>query len=183
MEPCIGEIRMFAGNYPPAGWFFCNGGELAISQYTPLYTIIGTRYGGNGTDSFKLPNIVTGVIGADMDYQLGTTCGDHFVEFGLDHIPPHSHFINGRMAVSTVTADKNDPTGNYFAVTGVADKEYAKTAGFGVYMAGDMLELELGNVVRDESKIKLSDFLLGNLQPYLCVHYIICAEGEFPKRP
>jgi microcystin-dependent protein len=64
MEGCIGEIRLFAGNFEPRGWFFCNGQALNIQQNTALYSILGTQYGGDGVKTFKLPKIAT-VLGAD----------------------------------------------------------------------------------------------------------------------
>ncbi|MCC6723191.1 MAG: hypothetical protein IT258_01685, partial [Saprospiraceae bacterium] len=117
-------------------------------------------------------------------YTLGKTVGDHMVSLQANHIPLHSHTVTGKLAVSTLDADKNDPTGNYFAVTKTTDKEYATAPTASAFMAADMLEVTLGDVVKDPKRPdQFIDYVLPNFQPYLCVNYIICIEGTFPRRP
>jgi microcystin-dependent protein len=81
MDPFIGEIRAFAGNFAPVGWFLCQGQTLPIAQYQALFAIIGTTYGGNGTSDFQLPNLQgqtmvgVGTSPSGQVYELGQTGG------------------------------------------------------------------------------------------------------------
>lgn len=102
MEPILGEIKLFAGNFAPKGWFTCEGQTLAISQYQALFSLIGTYYGGDGVQTFKLPdfrgafptqcsNISSPHPGGT--YALGQTGGSQNVTLGQNNFPPHTHTI------------------------------------------------------------------------------------------
>ena len=93
-QPYVGEIRMFAGNFAPAGWMFCDGQSLPISENETLFQLIGTTYGGDGEETFNLPNLQSRVpihMGAGPEgitYQLAETAGDRA---GHPHRPANSH--------------------------------------------------------------------------------------------
>src|SRR5881227_1472820 len=98
-QPFLGEIRMFGGNFNPSGWAFCDGQLLPISQNDALFTLIGTTYGGDGQETFALPNLQSRVpIGQGEGrglsaYRIGDTCGTETVKLGTAQLPPHSHEV------------------------------------------------------------------------------------------
>jgi microcystin-dependent protein len=97
MDPFIGEIRVFCGNFAPTGWFLCQGQTLPISQYQALFAIIGTYYGGNGTSTFQLPNlqgrfvIGVGTTPSGQIYDLGQTGGAEQITLSINNLPTHNH--------------------------------------------------------------------------------------------
>lgn len=111
-DPFIGEITIFAGNFAPMGWLFCDGSELPIVQYQALYSLIGTYYGGNGTTTFKLPDLRGRV---PMGYgngpsltprQIGASGGAEKVAIAANEMPAHSHTVQTTLS-GTVTARIN----------------------------------------------------------------------------
>ena len=96
MPPYIGEIRIFAGNFPPAGWMFCDGNTLAISENDALFTLIGTTYGGDGQETFNLPDlrgrlpVHNGTL-SGTTFQLGEQAGSEEVTLTTQQIPIHNH--------------------------------------------------------------------------------------------
>ncbi|MFD2368661.1 phage tail protein [Brevibacillus sp. GCM10020057] len=107
-QPYIGEIRMFAGNFAPVGWKFCNGELLAISEYDVLFSLIGTTYGGDGQTTFALPDlrgripIGQGNKPGGSTYPMGEKGGQETVTLTVNQIPAHSHTL---LANSTAGAD------------------------------------------------------------------------------
>src|SRR5579872_2904742 len=100
-QPFIGAIVLFCGNFAPAGWALCNGQLLSISQWTALFSILGTTYGGNGTTNFALPDlrgrvpIHPGQGPGLSPYTLGQTGGVETVSLSINNLPAHSHALNG----------------------------------------------------------------------------------------
>jgi microcystin-dependent protein len=91
-EPYVGEIRMFAGNFAPANWFFCDGSLLSITDYETLFNLIGTTYGGNGQTTFALPDLRSRVpIHQTGGYPLGLKGGAETVQLNTTQLPAHSH--------------------------------------------------------------------------------------------
>jgi microcystin-dependent protein len=98
MTPYVGEIRMFAGNFAPAGWAFCNGQLLPISENETLFNLIGTTYGGDGQETFALPNVQSRVpihlgtsSASGVTYQIGEAAGVETVTLTQNQMPIHSH--------------------------------------------------------------------------------------------
>lgn len=97
MDPFIGEIRIFTGNFAPTGWFLCQGQLLPISSYQALFAIIGTFYGGNGTSNFQLPNlqgrfpIGVGMAPSGQIYNIGQIGGVEQIQLTINNMPSHSH--------------------------------------------------------------------------------------------
>jgi len=171
-SPYLGEIRMFAGNFAPSGWQFCNGQTLAISQYTALFAIIGTTYGGNGTTTFQLPNLQGRVpihqgTGAGLStYVLGEQGGVQNVTLLANQMPIHNHVVN---AV---------PSGGNSATPANALPAIEST--------GTSLDYSNG-----PASTTMNAGMVGNaggsqpfsvLQPYLTISFIIAMVGIFPSR-
>jgi microcystin-dependent protein len=167
-EPFIGEIVMFAGNFAPRGWAFCSGQILSIAQNTALFSILGTTYGGNGQTTFALPNLQGRVPihpgqGAGLSpYVLGQQGGTENVTLLTTQMPQHTHTV----ACSGDDAALGLPAGNYLATT--SSNVYASTAG--AFMNNATINPVGGNQPHV------------NLQPYLCVNFLIALVGIFPSR-
>ena len=170
-QPYIGEIRMFAGSFPPAGWAFCNGQPIPISQNDALFVVIGTIYGGDGQETFNLPNLQSRIpihMGNGPDgvtYQIGEAAGVESVTLSSQQIPVHSHTLIG----TTNSALQTGPGGNLFGVSGAV--EYA-IAGLGADTAMNASSITpVGGSQPHE-----------NCQPFLCINYIISLFGLFPRQ-
>ena len=170
-EPYIGEIRMFAGDYAPRGWAKCEGQLLAISQYNALFSILGTRYGGDGRTTFALPDLRGRVaIGSGSGpgltpRSLSQRSGSETNMLTVANLPAHNHSINA------VTADGNTsvPGGNLPAGTKLLDKEYSDATATTTMNATMVSSTGGGQAVN-------------NMQPYLTVTYIIALQGLYPSR-
>jgi microcystin-dependent protein len=164
-QPYVGEIRMFAGNFNPAGWMFCEGQLLPISENETLFQLIGTTYGGDGESTFALPDLRGRIpIHQGNGFILAETGGAEEVTLTTNQIPGHSHpiLVNGGQG-STPT-----PSGQ-------------------VVLAGspnvDLYTLDIANQALAPTSI--SSFGGSqphtNFQPYLCVSFIISLFGIFPS--
>src|ERR1700712_4646649 len=112
-QPYVGEIRMFGGSFAPAGWVFCNGQTLAISEFDVLFQLIGTTYGGDGEQSFNVPNLngrvplhqgtLTGTT-----YTMGETAGSESVTLTTQTIPIHNHQVIATSNISNQTDIANN---------------------------------------------------------------------------
>jgi microcystin-dependent protein len=116
-EPFVGEIRMFGGNFAPAGWAFCDGQLMPISENDVLFTLIGTTYGGDGQETFALPNLQSRIpihagTGTDgITYQLAEQAGVESVTLTTQQIPVHNHALMATADIGT----QNPPAGNILA--------------------------------------------------------------------
>src|SRR3954464_2368357 len=113
-QPYVGEIRMFAGNFAPNGWMFCEGQTLPISENDVLFQLIGTTYGGDGEEPFDLPNLASRVpihMGTGPDgttYQLGEMAGTEQETLTVQQIPNHTHPLTS----SSAAGDQVSPIGS-----------------------------------------------------------------------
>ena len=170
-EGFIGEIRMFAGNFAPRTWAFCDGQLLPISQYSALFSILGTTYGGDGRTTFALPDlrsrvaIHTGQGPGLSNYRQGDKGGLETNTITINQMPSHNHTVN---AVNT-DGNQSLPTNNLPAETKVLDKEYSDINP-NTTMNPSMINNQGGGQP------------VNNIQPYVVVNYIICIEGQFPSR-
>ncbi len=161
----LGEIRMVGFNFAPTGWFLCDGQTLSISQYTALFSLIGTFYGGNGTSTFQLPNLQGRVpihqgTGAGLSpVVIGQEGGEQNVTLLQSQMPAHSHQLNAGAAQTT-----NQP-GSAFSAQGGAYATAASTT---------MSAAAIANTGGGQP--------FSILQPYLVVNFIIAFEGIFPSR-
>ena len=169
-EPFVGEIRMFAGNFAPAGWAFCDGQLLAISQNDTLFSLIGTIYGGDGSTTFALPDLrgrlpIHSGAGPGLSMQqLGEKAGEEKVTLTVNQLPSHSH----EFRVSTSSGTENNPEGAFVAAS-------ANVRTFRPATADTNLNAStVSNTGGSQSHT--------NLMPYLCLSFIIALFGIYPSR-
>lgn len=163
-ESFIGEIRMFGGNFAPQGWAFCSGQLLQIAQYDALFSLIGTTFGGDGQTTFALPDLRGRIpIHRSGTHQQGEAAGMETVPLNANHLPPHSHPL---FATTDAAADSSP-----------ANKVLAKPAG-NIYGAPTNLVSMAANAVSTTGQAQPHD----NMQPYLCVSFIISLEGIYPPQ-
>jgi microcystin-dependent protein len=177
----IGEIIMFAGNFPPTGWAFCAGQILPIAQNTALFSLLGTMYGGNGTSTFALPDLRSRVPisygqGPGLSYyDIGQTGGEEIVTLLLSEIPMHSHTMAFNPRVYNSAGNSASPAGNYPAIIPLRGAEYGTTHESYLPQAGTKLDF-IGQSIG-------SGLPHNNMQPYLTINYIIALQGIYPQRP
>jgi len=162
-QPYVGEIRMFAGNFAPAGWMFCEGQLLPISENETLFQLIGTTYGGDGQSTFALPDL-RGRIPTHQGtgFQLAQTGGAEEITLTVSQIPAHSHPL---LATNDIPA-QSSPANN---VPGQAAAKF--------YRAGNPSVQLNQQVVANTGGSKPHT----NFQPYLCIDFIISLFGLFPS--
>ncbi|WP_067734334.1 phage tail protein [Novosphingobium naphthalenivorans] len=175
--PYIGEIRMFGGDFAPAGWAYCHGQLLAISQYDALFALIGTTYGGNGTTSFALPDM-RGRVPIHMgqgpglsNYVIGEMSGTENVTLMSTQIPSHNHSVMASANAGTdpqpnsgaVPASPVGSTAFLYVVPG-------SSSVVPVEMSPSSIELAGGSLPHD------------NMMPSLALNFIIALFGVFPSR-
>jgi microcystin-dependent protein len=170
-EPFIGEIRMFAGNFAPAGWAFCNGQLVPISENDALFILIGTTYGGDGQETFALPNLQSripihqGQGGGTTNHILGETGGTESVTLTVQQIPSHTHPASCSSGGGTPSSDPNNATWAKGDVN-----MYSPGAGAG-FIGGGLASAPAGGSQPHD-----------NMVPYLCINYIISLFGIFPQQ-
>jgi microcystin-dependent protein len=175
MEPYVGEIQIFAGTYAPEGWFLCNGQLLSIAEYQVLFSLIGTTYGGDGVQTFALPNLQgRAPMGVTGNYPIGTAVGTADVTLQAANIPAHSHTVAAKLKVSSSTADQKDPTGKYWAKTATGDNEYTNLAP-NATLATNATSITLGNSVGGQTPVN-------NMQPFQSLNFIISWQGIYPTQ-
>jgi len=179
MEGTVGEIRLFAANFAPRNWAFCNGSLLQIRSNTALFSILGTYYGGDGRTTFGLPDLRGRVVlGAGQSpglsfYDQGQIGGTSSVTLSEANLPPHTHISTAAVSLPAYSDEGNadTPSGNILA------------------SKASMYSDEVG-----DSKMKPTTYPVtvnfsgsGNPlplnQPSLGMNYIVCMFGEFPQRP
>ncbi len=179
MEGYIGEVRMFSGTFAPRSWMFCQGQQLSISVYEPLYVLIGTTYGGDGVNTFNLPNMASrvplhpGQGPGQPNYVLGQVSGTEANTMTPSNVAGHSHGITGTAGILVSSEDGRiiSPVGNFPAVNG--DNIYSSTSN--TSMAPATLNLQVPPAGNGNQPVD-------NTKPYLAVNFIICVEGIFPSR-
>lgn len=169
-NPYVGEIRLFAGNYAPTGWAFCDGATLPIAENDTLFNLIGTTYGGDGQETFNLPDLRgrapvhqgAGVLGEN--YVMGEYGGVENVTLTLNQLPVHDH--GGAPRASTSPGTRSSPAAHYFAANNAVSL-YSTNAP-NANLNGAALSPAGGSQPHD------------NMQPFLCVSFIISLFGIYP---
>jgi microcystin-dependent protein len=169
-SPYIGEIRMFGGKFAPAGWSFCDGQLIPISENDALFTLIGTTYGGDGQETFALPNLQSrvpvhaGTGPSGVTYQLGELDGVESVTLTMNQIPAHSHAVLATKDVGSTPQPQNNLV--------------AQNASVQVYRA------QAGNAAMNAQAVSNigGSQPHSNIQPFLCVNFIISLFGVFPTQ-
>ncbi len=161
-EPFVGEIRMFGGNFAPVGWALCNGALMAISQYEVLFQLIGTTYGGDGQNTFALPDLRGRLpVHQGSGFVIGQLAGNETVTLTTNQMPAHTHTV-----VARTSATAGSPSGNVYG--GNTDSIYTPTPS--APMNAGVIGVAGGSQPHD------------NMMPYLAVNFIISLEGIFPSQ-
>lgn len=170
-EPFIGEIRIFAGNFAPRGWAFCQGQLLPIAQNDALFALLGTTYGGDGRTTFALPNLAGRIpihqgTGPGLSPRpIGQAGGTETVTVSAQEMPSHTHAA----LCSNTGSNQASPVGNFWSTDpGGNTAAYSNTAG------SQMATTAIGTTGGGQPH--------NNLQPFLVINYIIALQGIFPSR-
>jgi microcystin-dependent protein len=170
-QPFIGEIRCCGFNFAPVGWAMCSGQLLSISQNAALFQLIGTTYGGNGVNTFALPDLRSRVpihqgSFAGITYVLGQAAGVESVTLTTQELPAHSHAIT---ATSNAATLKRPVTNTFYA---------ASSSGNNFYESGTTLTALASNTVANAGGNQPHS----NIQPYLTLNWCMALEGIFPSQ-
>lgn len=168
-NPYIGQITMFGGNFAPRGWALCDGQLLAISSHSALFSILGTTYGGDGVSTFALPDlrgrasIHPGTGPGLSHYSLGQKGGSETNTLHASNLPSFQSNLN----VRADTGNTSKPTGNAIATDGA--NMFSTEPFDGTLRSGSVTFNGQNQAVN-------------NIEPFLCVNYIIALEGVYPPR-
>ena len=198
MDQYLGQILLFAGNFAPRGWAYCNGQLLAISQNDALFSLLGTTYGGDGRTTFALPDLrgrapIHSGTGPGLTTRIaGQRSGTQTNTLTVNQMPSHNHIatvnaLQGPLTIRAVEDDANtdEPTNNFLAIPNVQ--------GSNQIYSTDQVNTSLGTVVTPVPQTEFSIDTVtihnqgggqpfNNMQPFLGVHYIIALIGEYPSR-
>ncbi len=166
-QPYVGEIRMFAGNFAPAGWMFCDGTLLPISENEVLFQLIGTTYGGDGQETFALPDLRGRFpVHQGNSRVLAESYGQETVTLTVNQIPAHQHVA----LANTAAGSSSSPAGNVWASSSnTAISQFAAGSSTPANMRPAMLGAAGGSQPHD------------NMPPFTCVSFIISLFGIFPS--
>jgi len=174
-NPFLGEIRAFGFQYAPVGWLMCNGQLLAINQYAALFSLLGTTYGGNGVQTFALPDLrgrVAVHVGGTGGYVQGTSTGQENVSLNTAQLPMHPHNINAAISTTANRASSPGPT----VILGSGSTSVGGNTAASIYAGG-------------ASNVQLAPLAVNgggqpheNRMPSLVMNYCIAMSGIFPTR-
>lgn len=171
-QPFIGEIRMFAGNFPPVGWMFCDGQSIPISENDTLFVVIGTTYGGDGQETFNLPNLQSRIplhqgtnAATGTTYQIGEAAGVESVTLSIQQIPQHTH----PLLATNDSGSQANASNQVLAAQSPVSIYRPNATPPNVPMNASSVSPTGGSQPHD------------NMQPFLCVNYIISLFGLFPS--
>tara|TARA_B110000908_G_C10088299_1_gene372783 strand:+ start:155 stop:793 length:639 start_codon:yes stop_codon:yes gene_type:complete len=182
----IGEVKLFAGNFAPRGWAFCDGQILPIDGNQALFSILGNSYGGDGRTTFGLPDMRGRVAvgprtGPGLStYREGNQGGTETNTLSTAQLPAHNHAATGVIKASNANATTKEPAGNYFAssIYAINRGNIVDVLSYGatsdVEMNANAIEVRVGDTGSNQAA--------NNRQPYLAMNYIICIQGIYPSR-
>lgn len=181
MEPFLGQIMMFAGNFAPRGWAKCEGQLLSIAENTALFSILGTTYGGDGRTTFGLPDLRSRIpVGAGQGpglshYQQGPGGGHEQVYLNVTNLPAHNHAASGSLKASftppTGGGTLSNPNGANLSSDG--SQIYSNNP-VNVNMAAGSVDVQVGNTG--------GNIPFSVVQPWCSVTFVIATQGIFPSR-
>lgn len=175
-EPFIGEICCFGFNFAPYGWAQCNGQTMAISQYSALFAILGTTYGGNGTTTFNLPNLQGripmhwGNSSSGLNTVIGEPLGTTLVTLTANQLPQHNHPIYAAEFGNASERTAN-PTNDSYLSTIKGDQVYQSNPTINASFSNRAISPYGASVPHE------------NMQPYLTLNFCISLEGQYPTPP
>ncbi|NQY05169.1 MAG: phage tail protein [Flavobacteriaceae bacterium] len=186
MEPFIGQIIAFGGNFAPRGWAFCDGQLLSISQNTALFSILGTIYGGDGRTTFALPDLRgrapmhEGTGPGLPSVKLGTRAGTATKTLTVLNMPSHNHMLSPQataaISVNEDDGDSTEPKGRNFGLVDGSSKLYNSEATTEAMASGN-----IGGISGITNNVGGGQSFDAH-QPYLAINYIIAMQGTFPSR-
>lgn len=171
-EPFVGEIRMFAGNFAPLGWAYCDGQLLAVSQNDVLFSLFGTIYGGDGRTTFGLPDlrgripIHQGQGPGLSNRPIGQKSGTEKHTLSANELASHNHALQA----ATTAADDTNPTGNLIATSTSSALYGPDGTAPTVAMKNEAVQPHIGGQEHN------------NIMPFLCIHFIVALFGIYPSR-
>lgn len=161
--PFLGEIQMFGGNFAISGWALCDGRALQIAEYSALYTLIGTTYGGDGINTFNVPDLRGRIpVHQGNGFVMGQAAGEETHTLTTGELPSHTHSV-----AAQTNGNSSTPAGNVFAGGGPT-----------VYKAGASSGSLSSRAVLSNNGSQPHD----NMMPFLVVNFIIALNGIFPSR-
>ncbi len=164
-EPFVGEVRLFAGNFAPQGWAFCDGQLLSIAQNEVLFALIGTYYGGNGQTTYALPDLRSRVpVHQGAGYTLGQSGGAESVTLTAGQMPPHSHAMLASTTAASATHGPSEVLGS--------------SAAMNLYGNGTPNMAMDPNAITPAGGNQPHD----NMPPFVAMNYIIALYGIFPSQ-
>ena len=178
-EGFIGEVKVFAGNFAPRSWAFCEGQLLPIAQHSALFSILGTIYGGDGRTTFGLPDLrgrtpISAGNGPGLSsYREGQHVGAEFVTLSTAEIPSHNHSASAVVNANDSDGVATTPSGNAWSGSSEGDNIY-NSSDSGTTMASDAVQVTVNPNGGSQSH--------ENRPPRLAMRWIICLEGTFPSR-
>lgn len=180
MDEFMGVIKPFTGNFAPRGFLLCNGALLSIAQYSALFSILGTTYGGDGQNTFALPNLNgrlplgAGNVNANEYYPLGTQAGTTQNTLMIQNLPSFS----SQLKVANTNANSSTPSASSsIAITGTPNgREFSPLPSFIDADPDTMINAKAVSFAGQSIPVN-------NMPPYLGLNYIICVEGIYPSRP
>jgi microcystin-dependent protein len=200
----FGQIILFAGNFPPANWAFCNGQSLPVTGNEALYSLLNVTYGGTVNESFNLPDLrgivpvcagVSPVSG--INYALGVRGGTETTILNQNQLPAHNHVLFGQnnmpvsgnvtatMKVNNTTQNGSNPSGQYLGVEAGGGGLYANSTDNTTLNAG-AININSSGLTVNASGLQVgntgSNLSFSNMQPYLPLNYIICIKGMYPEQ-
>jgi microcystin-dependent protein len=163
-QPFVGEVKLISWNFPPKGWAFCNGAQLAINQNQALFSLIGTTYGGNGQTTFALPDFRgRTAIHQGQGFVRGQAAGQEFHTLTQSEMPAHNHFVTA----SSTQGNLNTVAGNLLA----------REVGIPYGSFVDLTTLNLASISNTGQSQPHE-----NRQPFLVVNFVIALVGIFPSQ-
>ena len=167
-QPFIAEIRMAGFNFAPEGWAFCNGALMSIAGNPTLFNLIGTTYGGDGQQTFGIPDLQGRIpIHQGGGFVIGQLAGAETVTLNNNQVPLHAHPALGQ----TANGNQQGPAGGFWAASGL--NQYSSTAANSTMNSGAISPAILGSG---------GPFPHDNMMPFLCVNFIISLFGVFPHQ-
>jgi microcystin-dependent protein len=177
-QPFVGQLAIFAGNFAPAGWAFCNGQAIAISENPTLFQLLGTTYGGDGQQTFNLPDLRGRVPvhqgqGQGLSpYTIGQSGGVETITLTTQQLPSHAH-----APIAPASGDSNTPANTFLASEGGADAGKVS-----IYAPFDVNSANMTTLLPTSLTIQGGSQPHENLQPFLAINYIISLFGIFPTQ-
>lgn len=185
MDEFMGVIKLFAGNFAPRGWMFCQGQTLSIAQNTALFSLLGTTYGGDGITTFALPNLSgTTALGTGTSPQSGTQYaiaergGAEQVTMSIANMPSHAHPISVHANTDNAQYSAPKTSSVLAAIVRPNGREFETINGY----TDSSPNVTMSTATATASPVGGGQ-PMPNMQPYLVMNYIICTQGIYPPRP